>query len=404
MRSVQQHLTTVLNAVGPVPPIDAALADAAGCILAEDLRTTAPLPAYPLAGCDGYALRAEDTYAPGAPGPVVLPVLHDASAWDAEPLRLVDGTAVRVSSGAPLPLGADVVVPLEETDRGAAHVSIRERVLPGGHVRFAGIDAMPGDVLIPSGTRLGPRQLALAAAVGRHRLRVHPTPRVVIMCIGDELVEPGSVGVPGTVFDANGHALTSAVHDAGAAAFRVGQVSDARSELRESLEDQLVRADLLLTVGGLSEAEHDTVADVLGQLGTVRFDRIAMSPGSRQGFGTIGDGVPIFALPGHPVAAQVSFEVFVRPALRSMAGYAELYRSSVLARATKGWTSPAGVREFVPVEALGFPDQGYQLTPTGEPGALSLTALARANAFAVVPEARTRVAKGDELRCLVLEG
>ena len=404
MRSVQEHLTTVLTAVGPVTPIDASLADSAGCILAEDLRTTAVLPAHPLAECDGYALRAEDTYTPGEPGPVLLPVVHDASASDAQPLRLVQRTAVRVSSGAPLPLGADVVVPLEETDRGAAHVSIRERVVPGGHVRQAGVDAVPGAVLIAAGTRLGPRQLALAAAVGRHRLRVHPTPRVVILCIGDELVEPGSAGVPGTVFDANGHALTSAVHDAGAAAFRVGQVSDVRSELRESLEDQLVRADLLLTVGGLSEAEGDTAADVLGQLGSVRFDRIAMSPGSRQGFGTIGDGVPVFALPGHPVAAQVSFEVFVRPALRSMAGYAELYRSSVLARAKRGWTSPAGIREFVPVEVLGFPDQGYEMTPTGEPGTLSLSALALANAFAVVPEARTRVARGDELRCLVLEG
>ena len=333
MRSVEEHLTAVLKAVGPVTPIDASLADSAGCILAEDLRTTAVLPAHPLAECDGYALRAEDTYTPGVPGPVLLPVVHDASASDAQPLRLVQRTAVRVSSGAPLPLGADVVVPLEETDRGAAHVSIRERVVPGGHVRQAGVDAVPGAVLIAAGTRLGPRQLALAAAVGRHRLRVHPTPRVVILCIGDELVEPGSPGVPGTVFDANGHALTSAVHDAGAAAFRVGQVSDVRSELRESLEDQLVRADLLLTVGGLSEAEGNTAADVLGQLGSVRFDRIAMSPGSRQGFGTIGDGVPVFALPGHPVAAQVSFEVFVRPALRSMAGYAELYRSSVLARA-----------------------------------------------------------------------
>src|SRR5450759_4519836 len=230
MRSVQEHLTTVLTAVGPVTPIDASLADSAGCILAEELRTTAVLPAHPLAECDGYALRAEDTYTPGVPGPVLLPVVHDASASDAQPLRLVQRTAVRVSSGAPLPLGADGVV-------------------PGGHVRQAGVDAVPGAVLIAAGTRLGPRQLALAAAVGRHRLRVHPTPRVVILCIGDELVEPGSAGVPGTVFDANGHALTSAVHDAGAAAFRVGQVSDVRSKLRESLEDQLVRADLLLTVG-----------------------------------------------------------------------------------------------------------------------------------------------------------
>src|SRR5450756_163332 len=134
MRSVQEHLTTVLTAVGPVTPIDASLADSAGCILAEDLTTTAVLPAHPLAECDGYALRAEDTYTPGVPGPVLLPVVHDASASDAQPLRLVQRTAVRVSSGAPLPLGADVVVPLEETDRGAAHVSIRERVVPGGHV------------------------------------------------------------------------------------------------------------------------------------------------------------------------------------------------------------------------------------------------------------------------------
>ena len=264
-------------------------------------------------------------------------------------------------------------------------------------------------MLLAAGERLGARQLSMAAAVGRARLRVHPTPRVVILSVGDELVDPGASTRPGTVRDANSHALATAVQDAGASAIRVGVVGDDRVRLRETLEDQLVRADLLLTTGGLSDTERDTVKDVLAPLGTVRFDHVAMSPGGRQGFGSVGgldggDAVPIFALPGHPVAAHVSFEVFVRPALRAIAGRAELFRPSVPAVATHGWASPAGMRQFVPAHLVGSPGEGYTVTPVGDPAEVSLHALSRANALAVVPEDGALVRPGDRVHCIVLEG
>lgn len=165
----------------------------------------------------------------------------------------------------------------------------------------------------------------------------------------------------------------------------------------------------MLTTGGLSELANDTVKDVLAPLGTVRFDHVAMTPGHRHGFGTIGgglrdDAVPIFALQGHPVAAQVSFEVFVRPALRSMAGHVDLFRPSVTAEAAVGWDSPPGLRQFVPAIVVGSPAEGYQVTPVGDPGELSVTALSRANALAVVGEQDVVVQRGQRVHCLVLEG
>ena len=192
--------------------------------------------------------------------------------------------------------------------------------------------------------------------MGRGRLRVHPTPRVVLLSVGDELVEPGAHADRSGhgVFETDGHALEAAVRDAGAASVRVGILGDDRAVLREAIEDQLVRADLLVITGGLSELTHDTVKDVLATMGSVRLDQVAMTPGQRHGFGTVADdlasdkSVPIFALQGHPVAAQVSFEVFVRPALRAMAGHAEVFRPSVAAEAVEGWVSPPGLRQFVP--------------------------------------------------------
>lgn len=411
MRSVQDHLAAVLAAVGPVAPLDVVLHDATGCVLAADVVAPRDVPDVAVAARDGYAVLAHDTSGGGSAGPPALPVAHDVHAGDAPGLRHVPGTAVLVASGAPLPLGADAVVPVEETDRGAARVHLQRSAVPGQHVRGAGADVRAGEVVLTAGTRLGARQVALAAAMGRGRLPVHPTPRVVILSVGDELVEPTSAGRPGAVFEADGHALESAVRDAGAVPVRVGIVPDDRATLREAVEDQLVRADLLLLTGGLSELAQDTVKDVLGPLGAVRLDQVAMTPGLRHGFGTLGAvgrdderRVPVLALPGHPVAAQVAFEVFVRPALRSMAGHVELFRPSVTAVATGGWISPPGLRQFVPVQVVGSPDEGYRLTPLGDAGAPSTTALAHANALAVVGEQELTVHPGQPVPCLVLEG
>ncbi|GEL95010.1 molybdopterin molybdotransferase MoeA [Cellulomonas composti] len=410
MRSVQDHLAAVLAAVGPVAPLDVALHDAVGCILAADLVARRDLPPVPVAERDGYAVASHETAGAGYESTLSLPVAHDVRAGGM-PLRLAPGQSVRISSGGPLPLGADAVVPIEETDRGAARFAMQRPAVAGQHVRAPGADVRTGEVVLPAGTRLGARQLALAAAMGHGRLHVHPTPRVVLLSVGDELVEPGAVRpAEGTVFEADGHALEAAVRDAGASPVRVGIVSDDRSALREALEDQLVRADLVVVTGGLSELVGDTVKDVLATLGSVRLDQVAMTPGFRHGFGTVGAElgrdreVPVFALQGHPVAAQVSFEVFVRPALRAMAGHVELYRPSVAAQATHGWSSPVGLRQFVPATVLGSPDEGYRVTPLGDPGSPTVSALALANALAVVGEQDATVHAGQVIHCLVLEG
>jgi molybdopterin molybdotransferase len=416
VKSVQDQLAEVLAVAVPVPALDVVLTDAAGCILATDIVVQENIPARALATCDGYAVRAQDIASASVAEPVTLPVTHDVWSAADEPFRLAPGQAVLLSSGVPMPIGADALVPVWATDRGAARVRVATSFPAGANIREMGADIRAGEVALRSGIRLDARQLAFAASLGYARIRVHPAPRVVILPVGDELVQPGSTR-PG-VFDANGPSLRTAVQDAGAVAIQVAPVSDDQALLRETIEDQLVRADLLITTGGLSEGSHDTLKDVLAPLGTVRFDHIAMVPGRNQGLGTVyagigedtgapGDTIPVFSLPGHPVAAQISYEVFVRPALRAMAGYTDIYRPSVAAHAGVGWRSPEGLRQFVPAMLVGSPEEGYHVTPVGDPTRLedlSMAGLAQANALAVVPETDTEVRFGDRVHCLVLEG
>ena len=412
MRSVSDHLEAVLEAVVPVAPLDVVLADADGCVLARDVTATHDLPPVPLAGHDGYAVRSQDVGQADQSG-LRLPVMADARP-DSAQVRLVPGTAVLVAAGAPLPLGADAVVPAERTDRGRAQVVLTGSVAAGEHVRPAGQDAAAGGVVLRRGTRIAARHLAVAAALGLGRLWVHPAPRVVVVTVGDELVEPGrrSDGV----HDSLGVALVAAAREAGASAVRVGPIPDDRAALHEVLADQMVRADVLLVTGGLSGGPWDTVADVLASMGEVRFDQVALTPGRRQGFGSLRaeqvddaaaagsggrPGVPVFALPGHPVAALTSFEMFIRPALRSMAGYAALHRTSVTAAATSELRSPAGLRQVVPATIVGNPASGYRVAPAGDP--VSLAALAGANALMIVAEQVSTVRTGDPVACMILE-
>jgi molybdopterin molybdotransferase len=411
VRSVAEQLAAVLAAAVPMPPLDVVLADADGCVLARDVVVDADVPPWPVVDRDGYAVRAADVH-PGPDGDGVrLPVVDDAPP-SAGRLPHVPGTAVLAASGAPLPVGADAVVPLEGTDRGRAQVHVRAAVAPGEGVRPAGHDAHAGTTVLRAGTRIGPRHLALAAAVGRSRLWVHPTPRVVVATVGDELVEPGRRLRDGAVHDAVAHALVAAAHEAGAGAVRVGPLPDDRATLREAVDDQLVRADLLVLVGGLSGGPWDTVGDVLAGLDGVRLDQLALTPGGRMAFGVVpssalahdegAPGVVVAALPGDPLAALVAFELFLRPALRAMSGRPSLHRPTVRAAATEAWASPAGRTQAVPATVVGSPGEGYRVTPIG-PDVPSLAGFARANALAVVPEETTHVRAGDVVPCLVLE-
>jgi molybdopterin molybdotransferase len=403
MRSVANFYRDCQEAVGPQPPLDVMLPDSVGCVLAEDVVAPFDLPVADLAALDGYAVRSEDLAEANPENAVSLRVTAELRAGDVEPMANIKGGAVRIASGAPIPTGADAVVALEHTDHGTAHVAIRHNPQVGENIRPQAQDAKAGEVVISRGTRVGSRQIALIAGVGRNRIRVHPRPRVVIISIGDEIVEPGQEARPGSVFDANGHALSTAIADAGAQTFRVAAVPDERATLRQTIEDQLVRADLIITTGGISYGSGDTVREVLGSLGTIRFDSVAAFPGHILGVGHVGDDTPIFCLPGDPVSAQVCYEVYVRPAVRAMQGWSQLNRPTVQARVDRGWTSPMGRREFVRVKLLGNPRAGYTATVMGPPDALLLSALADSNALAVVPENVTDVRAGDALRCMVLD-
>ncbi|WP_062461930.1 molybdopterin molybdotransferase MoeA [Demequina soli] len=397
-RTLEEHRDAVTRALAPIPPLSVLVGDAAGATLVEPLVASAPLPAHDVAAWDGYAVRAQD-----AAGAAVLPVAHDVSFADRGPRRHLPGTAARVASGMALPAGADAVVPLGATDGGVARVAVLEPVEAGAGIRRAGADAEAGRALVPAGRRLGGRELALAASLGHPRLTVRPVPRVVVVATGSELVDPGS-GRPG-VPEATAHLVAVAARNAGAHAFRVGPIPDDRPTLRTALEDQLVRADLLVVTGGLSDGVDDTVVSVLGDLGTVDDVALAFEPGPHHAFALLGEEgarqVPTIALPGSPVAAALAFEAYVRPALRQMCGFTEVIRPGVRARLDRGWPSPAGVTQAVPVR-LGLDAAGaVTATPACEPGDVTLAALGDADGIAWVEAATTEVRAGDVMRCTV---
>jgi molybdopterin molybdotransferase len=399
MRSVDEHLADVLSVVRPLAALEVGLLDAHGCVLAEDVVAPQPLPGFDNSAMDGYAVRAADL----VDVPAVLPVVGDVPAGPASQLRVQPGLCVRIMTGALMPDGADAVVPVEWTDGGLAQVRISRRPEVGAHVRRAGEDVTAGELVLRAGSHLGSAQIGLAAAVGRSRLLVRPRPRVVVLSTGTELVEPGAALEPGQLYDSNSLALTTACIEAGAIAYRVGIVPDEGKKLLDTLEDQLVRADLLVTSGGVSVGAHDVVKEVLSRLGTVGFHKVAMQPGMPQGFGTIGpDSTPVFGLPGNPVSALVSFEVFVRPALRRMLGVPHVSRPVISAITASELRSPRGKRSFLRVW-LEVKDGAYVVSSVSGPGSHLVAGLARANALAVVPEDVEHVPVGSPVQVAMLE-
>ncbi|KMO99686.1 molybdotransferase-like divisome protein Glp [Streptomyces roseus] len=428
--SVDEHLADVLAAIRPLEPIELQLLDAQGCVLVEDVTVPVALPPFDNSSMDGYAVRTADVQGASEEFPAVLTVIGDVAAGSAELPTVGPGQAARIMTGAPLPPGAEAVVPVEWTDggtgggaavgmtpasaapeRSGGEVRVHRAAEARAHVRARGSDVQAGDLALAAGTVLGPPQIALLAAIGRGTVRVRPRPRVVVLSTGSELVQPGESLAAGTIYDSNSFALAAAARDAGAIAYRVGAVADDAETLRSTIEDQLIRADLLVTTGGVSVGAYDVVKEALTSVaaaddgadgGLMDFRKLAMQPGKPQGFGTIGpDHTPLLALPGNPVSSYVSFELFVRPAIRALMGLADVSRPSVRAvlEADKALGSPAGRRQFLRGT---YDAQKGTVSPVGGSGSHLIAALAHADSLMVVPEDVTSLEPGAELEVVLL--
>ncbi|WP_371678167.1 gephyrin-like molybdotransferase Glp [Streptomyces sp. NBC_01276] len=430
--SVDEHLADVLAAVRPLEPIELQLLDAQGCVLVEDVTVPVALPPFDNSSMDGYAVRVADVQGASEEFPAVLAVIGDVAAGSGELPTVGPGQAARIMTGAPLPPGAEAVVPVEWTDGGTGggaaagmtpasaapegaggEVRVHRAAEARAHVRSRGSDVQAGDLALAAGTVLGPPQIALLAAIGRGSVRVRPRPRVVVLSTGSELVQPGEALAAGTIYDSNSFALAAAARDAGAIAYRVGAVADDAETLRAVIEDQLIRADLLVTTGGVSVGAYDVVKEALTSVsagdgaveaGRVDFRKLAMQPGKPQGFGTVGpDHTPLLALPGNPVSSYVSFELFVRPAIRALMGLpaSEVSRPSVRAvlKADRPIGSPAARRQFL--RGAYDPESGT-VSPVGGSGSHLIAALAHADSLMVVPEDVTSVEPGAEMEVILL--
>jgi len=406
MTTVDEHLERILALVAPTRARRAPLEEAHGCVLAADVRATIALPSFDNSAMDGYAVRAADVADATEDTPVVLPVDADIPAGPGTPAALPAGAAARIMTGAPLPRGADSVVQLEWTDGGRESVAVRRPPRRGQHIRRAGEDVSPGSLVLAAGSVIGSAQIGLLAAVNVARPPVHPRPRVAVLSTGTELVEVGSPLHDGQIVDSNSHGIAAAARESGAHVRRLTGVPDEPDAFAKAFYGILSQVDAVVTTGGVSVGAYDVVKEVLTGAGSIRFDQVAMKPGRPQGFGLV-EGVPVFTLPGNPVSALVSFDLFVRPALQRMRGLPAAGLPLVEVTLAEPLRSSAGTRGYVRVALTGLgpgglPGPDTLARPAGGQGSHQLTSLAAAGALAIVPEEVVEVPAGSRVAALLL--
>ncbi len=398
MRSVDEQLARVIAAAVRPAPVRVAISESQGLLCAEEVVAERALPGFDQAAVDGYAVRSVDVQAAGEQQ-VQLPVVGEIPAGSRQPRRLQPGQAVRVATGAPLPTLADAVVPLGYTDGHQAKVTVQRSVPSAAFVRRTGEDVQTGDIAVRRGASIGSAQVGLLAAVGRNKVLVHPRPRVSVISVGEELVDVDRTPGQGQVYDVNSYALAAAARDAGAEVSRVGIQSADPRRLREVVEGRLLLSEIVVVAGGVGGVVGDEVRAALADLGDLDVTRVAMHPGSAQGFGRLGpDAVPTFLLPANPMSALVVFEVLVRPLIRAALGKRNPYRRAVAARLLSPLTSTKGRRGFLRGQLLRDAENGeYLVQPLGTSGSHLLASLAEANCLIMLDEDVTDVAVGEEV-------
>jgi molybdopterin molybdotransferase len=398
--SVEDARERVLSKTKALSPLRLPLTDAHGCVAAEDIVATEDLPEFASSAMDGFAVRASDVAGATPSEPVELAIVGRALIGHRPEGTVGSGEAMRIATGAPIPAGADSVVPIENAIADGDDV-VRALDAPavGTHVRPRGEDVSEGDVLVGAGKRLGAPELGLLANAGHPTPLVHPRPRVVVLSTGDELVQPTERPSFGQVRDANAFTIFGALREMGAMPVMAGIIRDDVESLREAVFSFEIQADAFVSSGGVSVGERDVVKAAFFRRGEVDFFKVAMQPGMPQGFGHV-EGKPYFGLPGNPVSVFVSLEVFVRPAILNMMGRRHLFRPEVSATLADDVRGPRGKLQFARVEVR-REKGGWTAIPTGARGSNLLSTVARANGLAMIPAGTETAPAGSTVNVLL---
>ncbi len=401
MISVENALSQILASVSPLGPEKVSLFDALGRAVGEDIVAGRNIPPKDNSAMDGYAVRFEDISKASQEKPVRLTVIEDIPAGTIPQKAVGPGEASRIMTGAPIPDGADTVVRMEDTKKGDGTVAILCAMVKGQDIRRAGEDVRQGEIVIPRGSVLRPADVGMLASLGRSFIMVSQRPLVAVLATGDELVDIDEAPSSWKIVNSNSYSIAAQVRECGASAMLLGIAKDRREDLTAKFRAAL-RADIIISSGGVSVGDYDLVKDIMKEVGNqMQFWQVAMKPGKPLAFGAMG-GIPVFGLPGNPVSSMVSFEQFVRPVLLKMMGHTNLFRRAVRATLNEDISKSKGARHFIRGSVTCIEGQ-YRVTTTGEQGSGILKSMVRANGLIVLPEEVSKCKKGAEVTVQLLD-
>ena len=401
MISVEGALSLILSQIREMGSERVDITSSLGRVIAEDIYARRNNPPWDNSAMDGYAVMNEDIMSANRENPAILKVIEDLPAGYTAKNAVNKGEAIRIMTGAPIPMGADTVVMVEDTEKDGENVKILSGASLGENIRRAGEDIKTGELVVPKGTVIRPAEVGIMATCGRAFVSVYQRPRVAVVSTGDELVDVDEEITEGKIVTSNSYTLSAMAVDCGADAFQLGIARDTREALKEKLR-QALHADVIITSGGVSVGDFDFVKDVLKELGSeMKFWKVAMKPGKPLAFGTIG-GKPAFGLPGNPVSCMVCFEQFVRPSILKMMGHNRIYRPVINATLKEDIKKKTGrkhfMRSFVRLE-----EGQYTVTTDGDQGSGILKSMVAANALLIFPEELSLLKAGDKVKVQLID-
>jgi molybdopterin molybdotransferase len=401
MISFNEALNNILSHIHALGNEKVSLLESLERVIAEDIYARRNIPPLDNSAMDGYAVRWEDIRNASQDHPVRLEVIEDLPAGFISTKTLEKGKTIRIMTGAPIPKGADTVIPVEETKKGDGFVLIFKAAAPGENIRKSGEDVKEGDRVISKGDTIRPAEVGMLASVGRSFVQVFQRPLVAILCTGDELVDVDGDLDEVKIISSNSYTLGAQVRDCRAIPLQLGIAKDRKEEIEEKLRHG-IRADILISSAGVSVGDYDFVKDVMKDLGMeMVFWKVAMRPGQPLAFGRIG-GKPVFGLPGNPVSSMISFEQFVRPSLLKMMGHRQLFRPVIEAILKEEIRKMTGRRFFIR-GTVSFEKNQYFVTTTGEQGSGILRSMVKANGLIVIPEDQEMVRAGERVKVQLLD-